>query len=671
MRKREITVHADSEPEALRVAAGMLETTEDNLLLDGVKEDAYSVSLKNADAEIEMEISADGVQVSVISCAPPKGTGQPLTSSQIATALQEMGVTVTPVQTQLEKILGRINKNEDARGMALVRGEVPEQGTDSFLKLLGDLSKPLLPGMPIASKIPAQQPKSGKTVDGREIKPPGKDKAKDIAVVAQEGCRADENGNVFAEVYGLAQVISNRVQMRPLITASQDGLQAFACVYPKDFSGGEITPFKIHSAVEKAGIVAQVDLEAISAGIAKAKETGKPVDKVLVAKGVPPVDGADGELKLEVALDKSIGQEEADGSINYYERGAIHTVHAGDRLAVLLPPKKGVPGTDVFGAPILARDGAPASAQAGENVEFKSERGEFVAIAPGMILFSDGTISVSSVVEINSDIDFSTGNIRMEEGSISITGNIRSGFTVVSAGNLLVQESIEDARIEARGDVEVKHGVVMGETGFIKAGGNVRAHFAQNATIDAGHDVFVDNDLSNCLVTAQNMIVVTEGKGRIQGGVLRCGGGIEAKEVGSELNIRTVLIIGLPPHKQEKLIAEKLSCEMTVHKIDKVIGTGDVRAVLLRTPPDRRKSVAEVLKARIAARQRLKEIEEFIDKEKAEMRKQVKSRIKITGVIHPGVVVEFHGCHLSIEHAISASQLYYDEKTDSIKWAPL
>ncbi|MBN2713125.1 MAG: hypothetical protein JXR97_11950, partial [Planctomycetes bacterium] len=108
-----------------------------------------------------------------------------------------------------------------------------------------------------------------------------------------------------------------------------------------------------------------------------------------------------------------------------------------------------------------------------------------------------------------------------------------------------------------------------------------------------------------------------------------------------------------------------------IKKIDKVIGIGDPRAILERTPREKRVAVAKLLKAKFSARTRLEEIEAELEQEMIEAKKRSRAKIKVRGIIHPGTVVTIAGSVLDVEQPISAVQMYYEKSRDRVFWAPV
>lgn len=450
-----------------------------------------------------------------------------------------------------------------------------------------------------------------------------------------------------------------------------DGMEARIADYaPAAGLGEALTPENLKERLELAGLGIEPDPEG-AAQIFDRLDKGLDVRGIVVARGTPPQDGEDGRVEMAVETVQSIGSLLEDGRVDFYERGTVHTVTEGQLLAHVIPAQKGTPGRDVRGKVLPARDGRGVNISAGKDVEAAKDGTEFRAKAGGMVVFARNTLSVTDTIEIRGDIDFSSGNIRMEEGSVVVRGTIRSGFTVVSGGNVIIGEAIENAFVEAEGDVVVRRGIVMREGGYIKAGGDVVAHFAENARIEADGNVVITHDITNCNLLVLGEVIATKGKGRIQGGRVRCGSGVEAKQIGSRLGVPTTIILGLDPEGHDELMAEKRELRGTVRRAERVLGTRSLLAILRSTPRSRRKAVSRLLRTVVNAHKRIDEIDAVFAKHLDLLKQSIRARVKVSGSVYPGTVLMIAGCRFDVEELIEKSQFYYDLQSDSVCVAPL
>ena len=457
------------------------------------------------------------------------------------------------------------------------------------------------------------------------------------------------------------------------VQVSPDGLEARVVAYaPPVGDGRSLSLSSLKNQIERAGVA--VDPSPDPDAVIRVFEwvaKGLSVRGIVIARGIPAKDGKDGRLQLAVEGARDIGPMQQDERARVCERATVPSVRAGNLIGHAVPPEKGIPGRDVRGKLMPAKEGQPLKVVAGPNVEASEDGLEFRSKINGVVVLTGNVLSVNDAFEVDGDVGLSSGNIRVDHASVLIKGTIRGGFKVFSGGDLTVNGGIETAVVEAVGDVRVGRAIVMRTGGCIKAGGSVVADVAENATIDAEGNVLINNDITNCNVLAHGKVIATKGKGRIQGGTVRCCGGVEANEIGSPLGVLTRVTVGLESEAHAGLVAELDELQRTVRTVDTALGTGDPAEILQRTAVSEREKVAETLKTRIAARERIEEIEAMLEEQRELLKRSCASRIKVTGVVHPGAVLTIAGRSLEVLERICTSQAFYDPETDSICVAPL
>ena len=113
----------------------------------------------------------------------------------------------------------------------------------------------------------------------------------------------------------------------------------------------------------------------------------------------------------------------------------------------------------------------------------------------------------------------------------------------------------------------MRGGIVGKEMGRIRADGDVRAQFVENAHIQARGDVVVRDSIVQSVVSAEGRVVTTEGKGRIVGGSITAHKGIEVNELGSEAATGTLVNAGLDAKSIQRMAA--LQKELSLYRRNK------------------------------------------------------------------------------------------------------
>ncbi|WP_274361456.1 DUF342 domain-containing protein [Paenibacillus thermotolerans] len=292
---------------------------------------------------------------------------------------------------------------------------------------------------------------------------------------------------------------------------------------------------------------------------------------VKVAQGKPAINGEDGSVHFLFDLgNETTGPAELeDGKVDYREIRKLNNAAKGQLIAERLPPTKGIPGMNVLGEAVAAKDGREARIMIGRNVVTDPERNRLYAVIDGLITLTErGKINVFPVYEVNGDVDYRTGNIDFI-GTVVIRGNVLTGFRVKAAGDIRVTGGVEGAELEADGSIDIAAGIVAANKGKVIAGVNVKSSFVQEANITAGEDVIVSQSIMHSHVRAGRGVYCKGAKGLIVGGVIQAGEKIEVRTVGNTMSTPTSLEVGVSPELRNELLQLRQSIKSITENIDK------------------------------------------------------------------------------------------------------
>lgn len=280
---------------------------------------------------------------------------------------------------------------------------------------------------------------------------------------------------------------------------------------------------------------------------------------VTIARGIAPKNGHDAYLVNEIK------QEEKREKFHFRNVIDIPTVLNGQLLATIIPATPGTAGKDVGGNPIQAKDGRPLRIRAGKNVLHHLE--QFYATADGQVSITNRAIHVNPVYEVQGDLDMKTGNIDFT-GNVVVRGNVPTGYIIKAGGDIKIYGLVEGAFLEAQGSVVVSGGISGEKRGKVIAGSNVQASYINQATVEAGLDIFATSSIMHSNVVAGGIINCENGS--IIGGEVKARSSIVAKEVGNHLFTKTILQLGADTsldEKEHKLRAEIKELTETIKKL--------------------------------------------------------------------------------------------------------
>lgn len=262
-----------------------------------------------------------------------------------------------------------------------------------------------------------------------------------------------------------------------------------------------------------------------------------------VACGTPVQEGENGRVieHYPRQLNKSVKLDER-GVADYRAMNYMQVIKTGDVICDIVPPKPGVAGVRVDGAPIEPAAAKPAIVPAGPHTTLSEDGTKLLAAKDGHLEFDGSKFCVKVLLDIPSDVDYNTGNIEYN-GDVHIRGDVRETFVVKATGNITVDGLVEAATVEAGGDVLISCGVHGDNNAVIKSGGNLRAKYLDNCVAYAGKSVFADSIIAS-QVYSDESIQVTSGRGVIIGGSLVAANSIKARTVGTESGRKTELELG-------------------------------------------------------------------------------------------------------------------------------
>ncbi|WP_410510846.1 FapA family protein [Paenibacillus sp. BR2-3] len=295
-------------------------------------------------------------------------------------------------------------------------------------------------------------------------------------------------------------------------------------------------------------------------------------NKVSIAVGDTATHGTDGQVVMAVHLNEDADRrpnEKADGKVDYKDFNRLSNVRKGQLIATITPPQPGTPGKTVTGEEIPNKPGKEAYFKIGKNVLLDNNQTSMYAAIDGLITLTDkGKINVFPVYEINGDVDYSIGNIDFV-GTVVIRGNVLTGFTVKSAGDIRVVGGVEGAELISGGSIEITGGIIGYNKGHITAEGNVKVSFIQDGTVIAGEDVFVSQSIMHSNIRAGRNVICNGTKGLIVGGIVQAGEKVVARTIGNTMSTATAIEVGVLPELRNEINELRHQLRLLLESADK------------------------------------------------------------------------------------------------------
>lgn len=413
----------------------------------------------------------------------------------------------------------------------------------------------------------------------------------------------------------------------PWIFISSDRLYAWMLVFPPVGVGREVSRDMVYEALEEQGVTYGLETRLLDR---IAHDENRYFNLYLVARGKPAFDGKNGNIVdyFPRVIERVLQVDEFD-QVDYTALNLIHNVKEGQEICRLIRPTEGDPGRTVLDQEIPAKSGKSVPLPKGRNTEISEDGDALVALTAGHVEFTGRSFQVKPVLDIDGNVDFSTGNIKFL-GDINIKGDVLTGFTVRAMGNIWVGGVIEaGSTVEAGGDLTVVKGILGDGTTTVRAHRCIFSKYIENATIYVRENLQTDA-IINGNIYCDGEVLVRSGRGSIMGGRVWAAKKVSATAVGSKSECRTTIALGGLPctNFERELIQQELkSLEMELEKLECQLDS-----------PTKSSLLSKVRVKLSTAELKLQQLEEDLLELKEELQDKEGGRLEC-GVAYPGTEV--------------------------------
>jgi hypothetical protein len=278
--------------------------------------------------------------------------------------------------------------------------------------------------------------------------------------------------------------------------------------------------------------------------------------KTVLASGTPPVLGENAKVKpvVKPAIVDSPSKVKKGGrdKVDFRELGHIVNVPKGQLLLKKIPPTAGTPGKNVLGEEIPTKPGKDLAIKCGPGTVLSADGLEVSATVDGKFVMGDGKPSVYEEHIVSGDVDLTVGNVAFCGTRLEISGELLPGFKIKCRGDVIIGKGVNNAQILAGGNVKIAGGLVGMET-EIRAKGDVHLDFCENFGLIETRGALTVSDfvVQGNVKTGRDMTVM-QGKGTVIGGRYVLGGSMHVKDLGSEAEVVTEVVVGLQPELEKK-----------------------------------------------------------------------------------------------------------------------
>lgn len=376
---------------------------------------------------------------------------------------------------------------------------------------------------------------------------------------------------------------------------------------------------------------------------------------IRIACGQPSHPGSDAVLDYLFDMDLNRKpKEDEHGRIDYKNLNYIQNAKAGQILVRKRPPTPGQPGKSVFGTEIPAKPGRDRQLGQGANTEVSHDGLALVAKIDGTLAVKFGVVSVQPNQSIHDSVDASTGNLDAA-GSLKIGKNITCDFKVAVAHDLEVGGNVEDAVVQAGGNILIRGGFFGGGKGRLVAGGDVTAKYVENQKIRAGGCCYIGGECHNADVYADDSVTVVGRPGNIVGGSVAAKHLVKAGVIGNSAGVPTHIRVAYDMKTVERL-------REVAHEIERISADEkrikEAMVVLYKLelngklPPDKKQALDQFKAYMRDLPVLLDDLKREQDELKSQLQELTGARIVAEERVYPGVVIHFGPVYKEIQEEV-------------------
>jgi uncharacterized protein (DUF342 family) len=387
---------------------------------------------------------------------------------------------------------------------------------------------------------------------------------------------------------------------------------------------------------------------------------GKGCDSRRVAQGRLAANGRDGKvvwLARRFTPGNHISEEREFA--DFFTMGLFENIEVGAEIARIYKPASGESGVDAQGNEIPSKPGKPAAIRWDRSIEIRVDPANdnyttAIALVAGYIHDEGASVAIRDTLNVPGNLDWAFGHIDFV-GNVRIGGDVQKGFHIKARGEIEIKGGVlGESIISSQKSIIVK-GCHVGTEAFpVTAAGDYSVGIAQSVSANVGGTIFIEREARDCSFNAGLSVIAP--KATIVGGSVWCVHGLEAKFLGNDAGITTIIELKneLEVTKEYRALATSIKKhETAIAALELHIGPylkNRRRVPLLKK--EFRVKISGLLEKYDSVVQSL---ERLRNKER-EMREskpiQTDARVSVSGIVHAGVVLTSSDVRFEIKEDI-------------------
>ncbi|MFH1743999.1 MAG: FapA family protein [bacterium] len=446
------------------------------------------------------------------------------------------------------------------------------------------------------------------------------------------------------------------------LSVAKDALSATVVLNARH--AGRWTVERLLQFLNRYGVTGGVKPTAI-AGLFRDNKFDEPV---VVALGTPVTEGKPARIKRffeHYEIYRSL-LKCRDAKTFVRETLQQLTITRETPIARRIPGTEGEDGQNVLGEVLSSKSSLEDQLAPGPGAMLSPDGHEILAERDGIVSYDRDTFRVMSAQIHEGDVSPSQDE-RIVDGTLAISGTVRTDAVVRAKGDVIVGEAVEAAEIHADGSVMIAGTMDGGHRGRIHAGGHVLVRAVKHSEISAGKSIRLVGSVVQSTLKASEIIFLFGGDGRVLGGTLEAEYEVYADEIGSKQEVGTTLVLGQEMiHLSEHTAAMRTELEEKDDQLNRArslaVTLKELKANVGSLPPDKEQMLMTAVRTEWAMRGQAEMLRREVSTLEARIREMERQdhAVRCSGTIWPGTQICIGRLVHNVQKPVSGCEFVLD-----------
>ncbi len=396
------------------------------------------------------------------------------------------------------------------------------------------------------------------------------------------------------------------------------------------------------------------------------------VHEMIVVKGKPPIEGVNAgfefteELKTKIeniakreeaytkaeqenTIPTNTESENDEETINFYNESPFLIVSKGDLIGSIVESSPGEDGINVYGQAVATKPGKDLPDLIDGSLKL-DDQGNIHALIDGHLTYAGMRLRVNPTLEVQSYVDFSTGNIDFPS-EVVVNEGIRDRFSVKAGENIEVRKLVEASNLDSSQDIILHNGMAGRDTGTIRTGRDLKAGYLEGVEAFIAGRCEIQKEITNCQIVIAGTL--ESPNAALRGGETCISKGGVIGSIGSVQGVKTNVVIGWIPEIEKQIRRAQELRPKIKNAIEKQTQELDTLKKSLGKPNREQETEIEFMKFEISIIEgKLVDLEAAIDRLGQIIREHASPKLNVKSMIFAKTTIWLPGFKITFENDV-------------------